>query len=342
MVHSNKTRRTKRATQILVCAALCVGDASAFGVVSPIELSHHLPTAAQALSSMLHSPVSESLAPTTSFLTSSAQVGGLNPLEIAASIYRDELRKNPLETKVLTGIILAIVGDALAQSRNPAPYDVNRAVSFAAFDGCYRAVQQVTYPPMMQVCSGVFSSSLMGMLGVSTTPELLHILASTEQTLVSQLVIIPLIYYPCFFAITGAVQGLTVEETITRARETFIPLMKRNLLFWIPVQFLAFSFVEENLQIPILIVCGLVWTIILSISAGAAKTETAEELEVAGMEGAILEAEGPYSVMLSKDSKLDDPEKNMKEMERMGKSHGLLSRLRQGQAVKDSEEIQRR
>lgn len=49
--------------------------------------------------------------------------------------------------------------------------------------------------------------------------------------------------------------------------------MKRNLLFWIPTQFAVFGFVEENLQIPILIVCGLVWTIILSISAGNAAEE---------------------------------------------------------------------
>jgi hypothetical protein len=49
--------------------------------------------------------------------------------------------------------------------------------------------------------------------------------------------------------------------------------MKRNLMFWIPTQFAVFGFVEENLQIPILIVCGLAWTIILSLSAGNASEE---------------------------------------------------------------------
>jgi Mpv17 / PMP22 family len=76
------------------------------------------------------------------------------------------------------------------------------------------------------------------------------------------------LYYPVFYAITGVVQGLTGEETLARAKDTFVPLMKRNLLFWIPVQFGTFSYVEENLQIPVLIVCGLVWTVILSVSAG--------------------------------------------------------------------------
>jgi hypothetical protein len=81
------------------------------------------------------------------------------------------------------------------------------------------------------------------------------------------------IYYPVFYASTGLVQGLTVEETLTRAKETFLPLMKRNLIFWIPTQFAVFGFAQENLQIPMLIVCGLIWTIILSLSAGNANED---------------------------------------------------------------------
>ena len=95
------------------------------------------------------------------------------------------------------------------------------------------------------------------------------------------------IYYPVFYATTGLVQGLTVEETLTRAKETFIPLMKRNLMFWIPTQFAVFGFVEENLQIPLLIVCGLIWTIILSLSAGNA---TEEEPAMALADGGIVES----------------------------------------------------
>ena len=96
-------------------------------------------------------------------------------------------------------------------------------------------------------------------------------LAAMEQTLASQLGIIPFLYYPVFFSLTGLIQGLTTEQSITRAKETFIPLMKRNLLLWIPVQFIQFGFIEEGLQIPFLSVCGLAWTFILSIMAGSAK-----------------------------------------------------------------------
>ena len=55
-----------------------------------------------------------------------------------------------------------------------------------------------------------------------------------EQTLASQLGIVPFMYYPVFYVLTAFVQGLDAEGAINRAKETFIPLMKRNLLFWIP------------------------------------------------------------------------------------------------------------
>ena len=228
-----------------------------------------------------------------------------NVLNMALSVYRQQLLVDPLKTKVLTGIALAILGDALAQSQqsktNHEPYNIKRALSFAAFDGCYRAVQQLTYPPMIKLCCGKFTIALLvAVMGTTTTSaissnqeQLMHILASIEQTLVSQLVIIPTVYYPVFYAVTGAVQGLTMNESIQRAKDTFVPLMKRNLLFWIPVQFGTFAFIEENLQIPILIACGLIWTIILSITAGStvAKASVVRTGEGNGLaEGVVMEA----------------------------------------------------
>lgn len=260
-----------------------------------------------------------------------------NLFQGALSIYKQHLLTEPLKTKVLTGIVLAVVGDALAQyssSRTttttitedeggpprPFEYNVKRAISFATFDGCYRAVQQVTYPPMMKICNGKFSLALLSSTttvltlpfppsssssidsSTQATSYLLHILASFEQTLFSQLLIIPIIYYPTFYIVTSFVQGLSLAQTIHRIKCTFIPLMKRNLLFWIPVQFVTFAFVDEgtNLQIPILIVCGLVWTIILSITAGATATSTTTTTTTAKEECKKEEEELPEDAILSK------------------------------------------
>lgn len=186
-----------------------------------------------------------------------------NLLDSAVQGYQHALQADPLATQVETGVFLAVVGDAIGQkTQSSEPYNVNRAASFAAFDACYRAAQHYLYPPMIALCNGAVLGTLL--------PNNLQLAAAVEQALVSQVVIIPLVYYPCFYAITGAVQGLTVKETIDRAKDGAWSLMLRNWLFWIPVQFGVFGFVpDEDAQISLLIACGLVWTIILSAIAGA-------------------------------------------------------------------------
>jgi Mpv17 / PMP22 family len=163
--------------------------------------------------------------------------------------------------------------------------DVPRTLSFAAFYGVFRAIQHYIFPPMFRLCRGQTLSALFRWIlsvvsMVSTTSvvvdptlNLLRICAALEQALVSQLVIIPVIYYPLFFSMTGAMQGLTIQETVTRFQSTFVSIMKRNLVFWIPCQFGTFLWVEEPLQIPVLTVLGLIWTVILSFLAGAAKQQ---------------------------------------------------------------------
>jgi Mpv17 / PMP22 family len=187
--------------------------------------------------------------------------------------YTHILQSYPLSTKMLTGGILATCGDAVAQSTNDEEmYDLRRAASFATFDMAYRALQHMTFPILEMHLHGELSTSLIGAIGLHSILNYAKYLAPLEQTLASQLGIVPFIYYPIFFSLTGYVQGLTMEQTILRARENFFPLMKRNLIFWIPVQFVQFAFIPHELQIPFLSVCGLCWTFILSMYAGSTKT----------------------------------------------------------------------
>jgi len=198
---------------------------------------------------------------------------GPNPAGLLSS-YKQLLATNPLPTKMLTGATLAVCGDAIAQSKDEsAEYDKRRAASFAAFDMAYRAVQHFAFPVIVAACHGQFLGSLPFLHDAFDASQL----AVMEETLASQLGIVPFFYYPVFFALTGAIQGLSVSGSINRAKENFIPLMKRNLLFWIPVQFIQFGYIQEDLQIPFLSVCGLAWTFILSVAAGSAKNYTPEK-----------------------------------------------------------------
>lgn len=205
------------------------------------------------------------------------------------SSYKHLLVQHALPTKMLTGATLAVTGDAIAQSKarggNPSEkYDVRRAGSFAVFDSCYRALQHVAFPVLTshfhgQLLGGSMASAAAAaavMLSPSSTAATLadqaHVVAAAmEQTLASQLIIVPFLYYPAFFALTGSMQGLDAGGCMQRAKANFLPLMQRNLAFWIPVQFVQFAFIPTDLQIPFLSCAGLAWTFILSVAAGSAK-----------------------------------------------------------------------
>ena len=190
-----------------------------------------------------------------------------------STTYTSALAQHPLVTKMATGGILATVGDGIAQAQEvDKPYDTRRALSFMVFDIAYRALQQATFPLIIHSCQGQYLGSLVGSTVLPT-----EYAAAIEQTLVNQLGIVPLIYYPVFFSLSGFVQGLSVSAALQRAKDKFIPLMKRNLAFWIPIQFFQFGFLPEDLQISFLCVAGLCWTCILSVAAGSTTTPTTPE-----------------------------------------------------------------
>ncbi len=157
-------------------------------------------------------------------------------------LYKESLATQPLFTKMVTGGTLAVTGDAIAQSQvKEEEYSTRRAASFMVFDMCYRALQHFSFPIIVENLQGQYiGGAIASMPLISTMVENLQVDDPTyyygafEQTLASQLGIVPFLYYPVFYTLTAFVQGLSAEGAINRAKETFIPLMKRNLLFWIP------------------------------------------------------------------------------------------------------------
>jgi hypothetical protein len=183
--------------------------------------------------------------------------------------YTKRMTLYPLPTKMITGALLATVGDALAQSRETeTSYDSFRAASFMCFDAAYRVFQHYAFPFIIGNCQGLFLGRLLPLSSKWT-----HFLAVTERTMTYQLLVVPLFYYPIFFTFTGFMQGLNWQATLQRGVQNFLPCWKRNLLFWIPTQYFMFGLVEIAWQIPFVCVMGILWSTILSVTAGNAKSK---------------------------------------------------------------------
>jgi len=73
--------------------------------------------------------------------------------------------------------------------------------------------------------------------------------------------------YPLFFTMTGALRGHEPEQIAAHAHAQFAPLMQRNILFWLPAQFIQFTLVPVELHVPFVCVAGLAWNAILSAHA---------------------------------------------------------------------------
>jgi len=122
--------------------------------------------------------------------------------------YEGSLVKNPLRTKVLTGASLAAFGDYLAQLKDMREtnkeYNVPRALSFAAFDSCYRMFQHAAIPFIVMMGQGhVIRKLLLSVPLVTMKESSLAFTAALERTLLYQFVLIPFFYYPIFFTFTG-------------------------------------------------------------------------------------------------------------------------------------------
>ena len=298
---------------LLLCSAVC--NVRGFGIIDPSSLQD-IHAIANANTDIIISSFQQlSISPPTESLSFLQDQTNVPSNLIASSVtaptssstfnflesYKQTLATHPLMTKMMTGGTLAVCGDFIAQSQSSDPYDKRRARSFAAFDCVYRAVQHVSFPAIVQQCQGQYIGALVSALGVGGVlntalgDDTSYYLGAMEQTLASQLGIVPFFYYPVFYTVTALVQGLDQEQAVQRAKDTFIPLMKRNLLFWIPVQFVQFGFIDESLQIPFLSVAGLGWTFIISLFAGNANANVKEEAEAA-----IIEIEDELNLGITK------------------------------------------
>tara|TARA_B110001452_G_C15171081_1_gene407057 strand:- start:400 stop:828 length:429 start_codon:yes stop_codon:yes gene_type:complete len=86
----------------------------------------------------------------------------------------------------------------------------------------------------------------------------------------NQLTVSPFVYFPMYWLITGVLQGLTLAVTVERMRSQYFRIFGRSVLFWLPVSFVQFAYVQGySMRIVFMSTAGLVWNVCLSLMAGS-------------------------------------------------------------------------
>lgn len=131
--------------------------------------------------------------------------------------------------------------------------DVRRTLSYASFAAGY---------------TGGFQHFLFAGLSETIADPLV-------RTGLNQGLIIPLCYYSLLVLFIPKLRARSLQEEETlRSNIDVKKMIPRNWLFWVPLQWVQFTFIPTDLQVVYCSALGLVWNIILSLmTAGGSKTD---------------------------------------------------------------------
>ncbi|KAL4105437.1 hypothetical protein PRIC1_003501 [Phytophthora ramorum] len=162
--------------------------------------------------------------------------------------YASLLEKHPLRTKIVTGGIIAGLGDVGCQvvlEGKATHVDVKRTAIFTLLGG-------ILISPVLHVWYGLLGSKLPG---VSAS-------AVVKRLALDQLAFAPT-FLPIFLSSVLALEG-NAQKIPDKLRADWWPVTKANWSVWVPAQILNFRFVPGSMQVLFSNVVGLLWNVYLS------------------------------------------------------------------------------
>lgn len=96
-----------------------------------------------------------------------------------------------------------------------------------------------------------------------------HVGSAPVKTFIDQCIHHPLLYFPCFYALKGMVEGRPMTESINDYREHLWENCKALWMIWVPAQMVNFTVVPLHLRIPFVAGVSFAWTVVISVMRGA-------------------------------------------------------------------------
>lgn len=173
--------------------------------------------------------------------------------------YNETARKWPMRTGVITTLVKTSAADLFAQKVVEAKEEMDwrRHGMFCLFGlgylGCF---QYYLYNHLfVQWCKPI-------------TAAVGHLGAAPIKTFIDQCIHHPLVYFPAFYTLKGAVEGRPIAETYDKYRADLWENCKALWMIWVPAQMVNFTVVPLHLRIPFVAAVSFAWTVVISVMRG--------------------------------------------------------------------------
>jgi len=175
--------------------------------------------------------------------------------------YNNALKRRPLLTKAMTGLVLAGSGDLIAQRFEKTSSGAHKKSSIASDRDPLRRF--LVFASFGFIWTGPFNHYWLGYLARKFPPN-----AGTEalvkKMLVHHFLWNPFVYFPVFFSFNGFFLGLNRAEFEEWVRRDYFSNLMWCYIVWGPTTAIIFRTVPEHLQSVFMSALSLGWNSFLS------------------------------------------------------------------------------
>ncbi|GBF93159.1 hypothetical protein Rsub_05890 [Raphidocelis subcapitata] len=176
--------------------------------------------------------------------------------------YNAHAQRRPIATGLVTTVVKTSAADLFAQrvmeGKSWEEVDWRRHGLFCTFGFFYLGgFQYYLYNHLfVKWCHGI-------------TMTLGHKGSAPIKTFIDQAIHHPFCYFPCFYAMKGAVEGRPLPSTVAKYKAELWENCKALWTIWVPAQLVNFALVPRHLRIPYVAGVSFLWTVVISVMRGA-------------------------------------------------------------------------